>query len=846
MTEKSKTSSMDSTFPVLVPQDDRLFASDEQFKNVFYKDLEELRLGSSNNGSLANIRQLYWKNPEKLDLVKLMSKLRSEDAGESDLVHEDFETGLDSKKSPPAKSSGSAFIDALHAPAPPKSPLPDDKMLTENGAIAWKSTNSGLLDLFTELEKTVAGPRLTRLLFEAWADNPIATLRIIFNARSIHIGKAERDIFYRAVGWLKWTHPATLLANLPELTRKSINKKAENEDTVMVEADIEGEKESTEEKVSADVKFGVSHGYWKDLLNILVLEVNDHLDVLGSPRTVLNIKNDQPKSIEGKRDSVKRGSTKHKSLPDKKARESSEEPQKANDQLAAEQKAKAKERKHDEEALRHANFLNAYKNNIFYRVLHLTVARSFANQLQQDLELLKTQKAKNIDLISLAAKWAPSLEGFHDKHTFIASTIAELLYAPVEPSDPHSDEHARTAYLKTAREYYRAKYLSPLRKALQVVERDVSANEFAKITYSRVPSIAMNNYKDLFAAKDFERFSVFIEEVTSGKSHISGAVLQPGQMVAQIRDTNLAGARHARKVKASELIKAKRDKLLDKVLTAQWNTLVQRIKDNGKLENSIAVCDVSGSMCSPVFPDKTCPMDSSIGLSLLLAEVCQPPFGGTMISFSAKPVVHKIETDGSFSSKVKSVIHQAVGFNTNFVAVFLDCILPRAVEHKLTQEQMVKQVFVFSDMQFDEAQSGYGASVDKWETSYQTIEKAYKKHGYKVPRLIFWNLAGGRAEWEAVLSEGASVAPKPVQKDTPNTALVSGYSQGMLKVFLDGGDFGSAEEEEEEVTVETGKSEEGDDDDMEVITKKTKADDPEAVMKKALDHPSYVGLKVVD
>jgi hypothetical protein len=113
----------------------------------------------------------------------------------------------------------------------------------------------------------------------------------------------------------------------------------------------------------------------------------------------------------------------------------------------------------------------------------------------------------------------------------------------------------------------------------------------------------------------------------------------------------------------------------------------------------------------------------------------------------------------------------------------------------------------------------------------------YEDAGYDMPELVFWNLAGGRAGYEQ--SGGDPIAPKPVKADEIGTSLVSGYSQGLLKVFLDGGVF-EEEEEEEEVVVE--KDEEGN------VTQKTKKVKmtPLKIVQKAISHPAYEMLKVVD
>lgn len=112
----------------------------------------------------------------------------------------------------------------------------------------------------------------------------------------------------------------------------------------------------------------------------------------------------------------------------------------------------------------------------------------------------------------------------------MTSRIAEILY----PRQAVADEaDSREVYPKRARESYRRLTLSPLRKALEIVERDFNAERFDAIKYEQVPSLAMNRYMNLFAEKDFAHFSEYIDEIARGVTRISGAVLTPGKLISQ-------------------------------------------------------------------------------------------------------------------------------------------------------------------------------------------------------------------------------------------------------------------------------------------------------------------------
>lgn len=591
-----------------------------------------------------------------------------------------------------ATAPGTAFVDALLAS---KSVVPsldarDGKMLTANGDVAYRTSGEALVDVFSELEDGMSGNRLRELLDKAWEADHQSTLKLIWNARSIHLGKSSRTTFYRAVGWLLENHPKTLLTNLPWLVRPLISKKAasaketdvkrdtaegadpvkaedEDSDFELIDGEGEAEGQPAAKRVKLahdtfsefDVKYGVAHGYWKDLLNILALAANDELKVDGDPRKVLNIA--KPTEKPHKRN-WKKGSKK------------------------------------EQTAERHTRVLSKLATNPTYKALHLTIARLFADQLKLDTSRLDSGRKREIKFVTLAAKWAPSHKGMHDQHTCIVSTIAELLY-PFDTVCKDVDPADRTTHLKLAREAYQLKTLSPLRKVLEVVERPIGANKFEEIDYEKIPSLAMQQYTSLFAKKDFARFDQYLDAVAGGQSRISGATLLPSTLVAQVRGTS---TRHREEKHVGKgLVAEKLRQIAAKSADGQWNALVQRIRDSGTMESSIAVCDVSGSMSSPRFKDGTCPMDSAIGLSLLVAEITKAPFGGKFITFAERPQILRAggsDDPRSFEHKIDYIKNTEWGGSTDFVAVFEKLILPLAKEYRLKQEDMVKQVFVFSDV----------------------------------------------------------------------------------------------------------------------------------------------------
>lgn len=112
--------------------------------------------------------------------------------------------------------------------------------------------------------------------------------------------------------------------------------------------------------------------------------------------------------------------------------------------------------------------------------------------------------------------------------------------------------------------------------------------------------------------------------------------------------------------------------------------------------------------------------------------------------------------------------------NTNIEAVF-NLILDMAKCQNVPREELPKQVLIISDMEFDQATaSGYVPwENEKWdrpnETLFRKIERRYQENGYRMSRLIFWNVCGR-----------TNTIPKVDNEE--GLCLLSGFSQNAMRV----------------------------------------------------------------
>lgn len=442
------------------------------------------------------------------------------------------------------------------------------------------------------------------------------------------------------------------------------------------------------------------------------------------------------------------------------------------------------------------------------------VVRLFSAQLMTDLASVMARTGRP----SLAAKWMPSQNKSLDKQTGLYDAVALNLFD--QPLEYDVAGAPLATSLHKARNHLRKTYLSYLRAHMHVVEVDMSAKKWNKINYSAVPSLSMSRNAPAFEVHDTQRYTDYVIQAADGKKKLNVAVLKPHQIIKACE----TGQEEDRRVKVI-------------LANAQWDAYVQHIKAAGTLPPALAVVDVSGSMTG-------LPMQVACALGLLLAEVTPEPWHDYAITFSANPQFHHI-VGTTLAERYQSLTNAKWGMNTDFLAVF-QLILGRAQAYNVPKEDMPKTLFVFSDMQFDEADRI--GSNRATLTHFEHIKDMYTQAGYDMPQLVFWNLEGANTVTygsdDSTSHEEAGVDTRaPVTLRDDGTALVSGFSANLLKLFLEGAALEDwVMVEPEAVTDQAKAAKEGE---KQSKPQKPKMD-PMAILRKAIDHERFQVLQVLD
>ena len=273
------------------------------------------------------------------------------------------------------------------------------------------------------------------------------------------------------------------------------------------------------------------------------------------------------------------------------------------------------------------------------------------------------------------------------------------------------------------------KTLSMLRERINIVERLMSANEWDKIEYDKIPSRAGMIYKNAFARHDIERmkknpevqsYADFAKDETKT---VNAKALYPYECVAEAFRVMSYSGWYGR---GNNVDMENTERLM---VNKYWDNLTDYF--NGMPLNGMAIVDTSGSMLGM-------PINVAISLGLYCAEKAKGPYAGHFITFSERPTFVKVE-GVDFCDKVVRMTSADWGMNTNVEAVF-DLILNTALQNKLSQEDIPERLIIISDMEFDECATSGGYRRFNKETLFETMRNKWRAHGYEMPGLTFWNV----------------------------------------------------------------------------------------------------------
>lgn len=396
----------------------------------------------------------------------------------------------------------------------------------------------------------------------------------------------------------------------------------------------------------------------------------------------------------------------------------------------------------------------------FFRLCIKWLAMNYPKEMEHLIEYI-SEYGRYDDLFEL---FGTSLESHMMGYIKYVITKNEdhLIYKwmpSINTSSRNTQERGRKfahAFGMTERDY--RKMLSEGRKACHLVETLMSQNEWDKIAFDKLPSRAGILYSKAFARREEtkERYAAFMR---SEKTTVNASTLYPYDVVKKATQVMQCDRYSKVHIPLNDTERLAANKY--------WENLNDEFFKDATL-NALCVADTSGSMTC-AYGGMIRPIDVAISLALFTAERAKGPFHGHYISFSSRPQL--IATEGvDFCDKVERIYRTNLCANTNIEATF-DMILNVAYTHGLMQSDLPETIIVISDMAFD-AQRGYYGKPGN--TLMENIEAKWNAVGYKMPKLVYWNVNA---------ATGGGNIP---MRDKDGVTYVSGASPTILKEIMTG------------------------------------------------------------
>ena len=351
-----------------------------------------------------------------------------------------------------------------------------------------------------------------------------------------------------------------------------------------------------------------------------------------------------------------------------------------------------------------------------------TVLEVVAEQLKADI--LGMEKGESI---SLLAKWLPTAKSSNASTRKYARQIINFVGV---------DEKT---YRKTK---------TKLLKHLDVVEVKMSSNRWDEIKYEAVPSRANLRYNPAFLRHDEERRREFLSKLEKGEVKINASTLFPHDIVHKYTNGGWRSVGD-----------------YDAAIEGLWKALPDVVKGCG---NTIVVADGSGSMTVRVGGTNVSALEVANALAIYFAERSSGQFKDNYITFSRRPQLVDLSNGKNLREKLQIALRHSEVADTNVEAVF-DLILTTAITNNMRQDELPENILIISDMEFNSCAVASHGRLDA--RLFQVIAKKYADAGYKLPRLVFWNV-------------NSRTGAIPIKENDLGVALVSGFSTNIVKMVM--------------------------------------------------------------
>lgn len=331
-------------------------------------------------------------------------------------------------------------------------------------------------------------------------------------------------------------------------------------------------------------------------------------------------------------------------------------------------------------------------------------------ELKTFTDVIKKALAKDVKAKAptLLAKWLPSINASSKETKNKAKVLCKCL------------EMSEKDYRKT---------IAGIRKKIKLIETFLTNKDYT-FEYSSIPSLAMLKYKNAFMRNDYGRYNSYLLAVNNGKQKMNMTVAEP-RAIYKMWQTG-----HRELVEGA------------------WKSLKQQDLTDVKF---LPVLDTSGSM-------QGTPEEIGTSLAVYFSEKLPQPYKDKIITFSRAARYYNLSKFDTVSKKFEYLNGSYIVENTNIESV-LHLVFGTARDNGLKSEDIPMLLFL-SDMQFDSGVDGY------MNCSYhQAFHHISQHYGYKLPRIVYWNI------------DTYSYGNTPVRSDERGVVMLSGSSTNAIQAL---------------------------------------------------------------
>lgn len=333
-----------------------------------------------------------------------------------------------------------------------------------------------------------------------------------------------------------------------------------------------------------------------------------------------------------------------------------------------------------------------------------------------DLENMKKGKS-----VSLLAKWIATPDASSTKTKELGKLTAKKLgYS-----------------FKTMRRY--KDLIRALRAYIDLPEAKMATGRWNEIEYAKCASRFLLKNRNAFLKHDKERYNEYLDSVTKGESKMNMGTVNPCDIFNKVYHGDFR-----------------------EDLDIMWNNLPEICA-----KKALVICDTSESMwsssnkCNDMYPGAV-----AWSLAVYFAQRNTGCLKNLFMTFDDR--ARFIELTGkTLRQHLYTLRSNALYGSTNLENAF-DVLLRTCINGKLTQEDMPEALIIVSDMQINRLK---GLDSDNRMTFYDAMKQRYEQHGYKLPQIVFWNVAARTPAFHASMN-------------SDSVSLVSGYSVNIMKDVL--------------------------------------------------------------